>query len=619
MVQLTDQPEILPIIEFMQDCLPFNSLSAPALNDIARQLHIIYYRKGQVLTVDVNQASGLRILRSGAVEIRSHDGQLLDRLAETESFNLDGLNADNDGVKAVIIEDCLLYCLPADDYQLLREQHRFFDRYFHSQRSRRLRRAVRYEAHSHIMMQPVSSLMCENVLTVAVHTTIQETAKIMTSARVSSAMVMDGKMLLGIVTDRDLRSRVLSQGVSVDAPIEQVMTADPYSIASTDTVFDATLQMTQRGCHHLPVINKGELVGVITTSDLMLAKRDDPVYLVQHISRQQDVEGLKNIASALPSVLQSWVASDGRPHQLSKVLTAVSDAITQRLIALAIEQLGEPPVPFAWLGFGSQARVEQILGADQDNGLIVDNAMLAEHDVWFKRLANFVCDGLDQCGYPYCNGKIMATTGQWRQTLSGWKKTVNTWAYEPDDDAVMRVSIFFDVRVIYGDKALADELQQHMLSITQKDTIFLAALAANVLSQTPPLGVFRRFLVERSGEHRDSFNLKKRGVMPIVDMVRIHALANGVEAVNTRERIAALIDKKVMTLVDGRNLQDAFDFIMQLRVQHQAEQLAAGTSPNNYCNPRDLPDLSRHHLRDAFKVVHEAQDVIRLKYRGGMG
>lgn len=619
MTKLSGQPEILAVTEFLSCCLPFDQLSAEERAEVARSLTVAYYRRGHIFIADNEAQYGLRILRSGAVEIRSPDGQLLDRLGEAESFNIAGLDAEYPGVKAVLIEDCLVYCLPEPVYQQWRSQHRFFDRFFHGQRSRRLRRAARYEPDTNAMLRPITEMMSSDLVSVQANTSIRDTAQLMSRRRVSSIMILMDDELCGIVTDRDFRSRVVAEGVDVGLPITAVMTEQPFSINSEATLFDATLQMTRKRCHHLPVMDDGCLVGIITASDLMLAKRDDPVYLVQHIYRQADVDGMKNVVSSLPNIMQGWVASGVRPNQISRILTAISDAITQRLIQLAINHLGEAPVPFAWLGFGSQARAEQLLGADQDNGLIIDNSMQPEHQQWFKSLAHFVCDGLNLCGYPYCQGEIMATTDKWRQNLSGWRQLVDSWTRAPTAEAVMRVSIFFDIRVIYGDESLGLELQQHMLTRTSSHTIFLAALAANVLTHTPPLGIFRRFLVERSGEHHNSLDLKKRGVIPIIDMVRIHALANGVSAVNTRERIQALIEKKAITLIDGRNLQDAFDYIMQLRVQNQAAQIINGEQPDNYCKPKDLADLPRQHLRDAFTVVHEAQESIRLSYRGGLG
>jgi len=618
--QPADYPELKIITDFLQGVLPFSDLVHEDLFAIARQLEIIYFKRGQLLQYSGGEKQGLRILRSGAVEIVNHEGQLLDRLGEGESFNLAGLCEEQEGVKARFIEDSLIYRLPDECYQRWRDQHRNIDRFFHKQRSRRIRRAVRVEPDSNMMMRPLSELMSKNVLTVELSASLQNAAKIMTKGRVSSLMVLDEGDLVGIVTDRDMRSRAIADDLPSSTPVSQVMTTEPYVINQTETLFDATLTMLQLGFHHLPVVNdEGALTGIVTASDLMLARQDDPVFLVQHISRQIDEEGMKNVVSSLPEIMQGWVKSGVRAHQISHMLTAISDAITQRLIALAIKKLGEPPVSFAWLSFGSQARDEQLLGADQDNGLLIADTLKNEDKPWFKELAAFVCDGLNHCGYDYCLGKVMATTDEWRQPLSQWIRTVDTWTRSPTPDAVMRVSIFFDLRVVYGDRSLGEQLQQYMLERTQRDTIFLAALAANVLEYSSPLGIFRRFVVERSGEHQDTLDLKKRGIIPIVDMIRLHALAHGVSAVNTRARLKELQKRGVLNIGDSRNVQDAFDFIMQLRVNNHVVQLSQGGPCSNYANPNDLPELSRRHLRDAFTIIHDSQQAIKLRYRSGLG
>ncbi len=621
MPRLGGQPEIAAIAEFLGRCMPFDVLAEPDFDRVVSCLDIRYFRRGHVFdkTAVGGDAcdDGLRILRSGAVEIRDANNKLLDRLGEGESFNLAGLSKTRSGIRAILIEDALIYLLKEKDYQHIRELNRSFDRFFHSQRDRRLRRAVRYEAEPHQMMTPLSVLMSQDVLTLALTDTLEDAAKKMTLRRVSSALVMNQDALLGIITDRDLRSRALAKGLPVDTAVQSIMTSDPRCIESRATLFDATLLMTREACHHLPVVDQGRVVGIVTTSDLMLAKQNDPVYLVQHISRQMDVSSLKTVVETMPNMLVEWAAEGVKPGQISRILTAISDAVTARLIELAVEQWGPAPVAFCWLGFGSQARGEQLIGADQDNGLLISDDLTDADKPWFERMATFVCDGLNACGYIYCPGKVMATTDEWRQSLSGWRQTVSRWTRSPTPAAVMRVSIFFDLRSVYGDSSLCQKLQQHMLLSTSSDSIFLAALAANVLEHTPPLGIFRRFLVERDGEHRDALNLKKRGVIPIIDMMRIHCLANNITQVNTHERITELVKQKVLTIADGRNLQDAFDYIMQLRVSEQARQLANGESVSNYYNPHNLPELGRRHLRDVFTIVHESQEVLRLNYRGG--
>ena len=611
-------PELLAIYDFIRECLPFDQLPNAVIEKVLPNIEVSYHSKGNQFGQQ-DLADGLRIVRSGAAELRDANDVLLDRLAEGDSFNIMGLNADQPGIKATLIEDALIYTLPEIPYQQLRNEYRAFDRFFSSQRSRRLRRAARHEPVPNDMMRPLSDLMSCELLTVDPSTSIQQTAALMSERRFSSVLIMVNHRLVGIVTDRDIRSRAVAKGLELQQPISSIITTEPLTLPPNCSLFDGTLFMMQRSIHHIPIVDDEKVVGIITASDLMLARKDDPVFLVQHISRQSSTLELKKIISVMPDLLVQWVNSGIRSHQISHVLTALSDAITVRLIELAIEQFGPAPVPFCWLGFGSQGRKEQLLGADQDNALLISDEMQAEDQLWFSQLAEYVCDGLNECGYVYCPGNIMATNDQWRQPLKNWLKTVDRWMRTPTDRAVMEVSIFFDIRTIYGSKNLTKNLQTQMLKHTQSNSIFLAALAQNVLSVQPPMGIFRRFVVEQNGEHAHELNLKKRGVIPIIDIVRIHALANGLFEVNTIDRLRALVDCKAMTIVDSRNIQDALQVLMQLRLTHQAQDIVKGQNPSNYVNPASLSKIVAKQLKDAFGIVKDAQQGIKLKYRQGLG
>lgn len=610
-------PERVTVAEFIRQTLPFNELPASILYPCVAKILVHYHCRGESFSADTPD-KGLRIIRSGAVELRDSDNKLLDRLGEGESFHIIGLNAERGAVIATVIEDALVYFVPDEVYRGLRKNDRSFDRYFSGQRNRRLRRAARYQPEPNTMMQQVNTLMSTNLLMMEPSATVQETAQAMAKRRVSSAFVVKNTELLGIVTDRDLRVRAVAKALAPETPVSQVMTANPEWVEGQETVFAATLLMTQGRFHHLPVKINGETVGIVTTSGLILAKQDDPVYLVQHISRQADVNSIKQLVSGMSKLMIQWVNSGMRAQQVSQILTAVSDAITIRLIQLAEEQFGPAPVPWCWAGFGSQARSEQLLGADQDNGLVISDAVTADQLPWFEKLARFVCDALNECGYVHCPGGIMAMTDEWCQPLATWQDTVRRWTRSPTQDAVMRVSIFFDVRCIYGDCSLADRLQETMLEQASQNSIFLAALCANALEARPPLGIFRRFVVDRDGEHRKELDLKKRGVLPLTEIVRLHALAHKISAVNTDERLKALAAEKHLTITNSRNLADALHFIQHLRISHQCEQVMRGESVSNFLNPRDLPKMAREQLRDAFTIIDEAQSAIRQTYRAGM-
>ena len=606
--------ELAPIADFLCHYPPFSYLNSGHLNELVKQLTITYYPQGS----EYSASPGISIIRSGAAELRNSEQQLLDKCAEGSCFDLSGLQKETPGIQAFFIEDSLIYFLPQTPCETLRSKQRDFDRFFHKQRNRRLRRAVRYSRKPHDMLRNISHIMSKHLHWVPPHLSIRDSAKKMSQLRISSLLVMQNRQLLGLLTDRDLRSRVVADGMATDRAVSEVMTSSPFTIQINQSIFDATLAMTANNIHHLPVLSGTEVAGMVTTSDLMLAKQDDPVYLVQHIQRQSTVAGIAEMCAALPNLFAQWIISGIRAHQLSHILTAISDAICRRLIEHVIHEQGPAPVPFAWLGFGSQGRSEQMLNTDQDNALLISDKASEKDLTWFASLAQYVCDGLHACGYTYCPGKIMANNPQWRMRLRSWQHTVNSWTKSPTPSAVMHVSIFFDIRCIYGDTSLAKVLQQHMLTRAKNNSIFLAALARNVVASPPPLGIFRRFVVERDGEHRDELHLKKRAILPLVETVRLHALAKGIASVNTFDRLRDLKQLKHISVSDMRNLEDALRLVMQLRCQHQAEQIFAGEKPDNYLLPKSLSELARRQLKDAFEVIEDSRASILLNYRAGL-
>jgi CBS domain-containing protein len=339
-----DTQELEAVAEFLRGSLPFNELDDAALGQAVAALKASYHPHGTRFDA-ASEPTGLRILRSGAVDIRDRDNKLLDRLGEGESFHIGGLNVERGEVVATVIEDALVYRLPDEDYQALRRAHRAFDRYFSGQRSRRLRRAARYQPEPNLMLAPVSSVMTRDLLTVPPEVSVHQVAVAMAHRRVSSAFVVEDEVLIGIVTDRDLRTRVVAEKRPPDTPLRDVMTANPETIDAGDSLFETTLLMTRRGFHHLPVLEAGRLAGIVTTSDLILARKDDPVYLVQHISRQADVDGIRELLTGMPNLMVHWVNGGMRARQVSQILTAISDAVAVRLIQLAEEALGPAPGP----------------------------------------------------------------------------------------------------------------------------------------------------------------------------------------------------------------------------------------------------------------------------------
>jgi len=617
---MTVSVEVAAVRDFLAECTPFNELSEEHLILAAGHVQIAYYRAGESTGILDYSNPKLLIVRSGAFEVRNGEGELLDRVEPGGYFGYPSLlTGDAITNQAVVIEDGLLYQIDADTFQQLRSVNRSFDRFFNQAHAKRLRHAVRFREQNYQLTRRVGDLSTREPVTARPDLTVAEVAEIMTAQRVSSVMVIDERQqLCGLVTDRDLRARVVAERRGPETPLSEIMTRELTSVSAESLVFEALLLMTEHNIHHLPVTADGQPVAMLTTTDLVKAQKADPVFLIGEIGHQDSVEGLKGVSRDIPELLRSLIRAEASADQIGRLLTTVTDALTRQLIKQAVEKYGDPPVPFAWLAFGSQGRRDQTAISDQDNGMLIGDAVTQGDDEYFLAVANYVNDGLDACGYKYCPGEIMASTPDWRQSLVGWKKQFLRWINQPSSKALMHASIFFDMRCVYGDQSLFDDLQATVCDAARGNEIFLANLTANALKLTPPMGFFKNFVVEHSGEHKNTLDVKLRGIMPINDIARIYALSIGSRQVHTLERLQEAVSSKLLTLKDSRNLTDAHEFISRLRLVHQGEQLRDGVKPDNHLNPSTFSSLSRHQLRDAFAVVNNAQSALRVKFTHGL-
>jgi len=309
-------------------------------------------------------------------------------------------------------------------------------------------------------------------------------------------------------------------------------------------------------------------------------------------------------------------AAQASAYASGHIVTAVTDAITARLLQLAELQFGPPPVDYAWVAAGSQARHEQTARSDQDNCLVLDDAYdETAHGAYFSQLAGWVNDGLNACGYVYCPGEMMARNPAWCQPQRVWRSYFDTWTHRPEPKALMLTCVFFDLRLIHGQAALLDSLRTDVLAQTRSNRIFLAHMVGNALTHRPPLSLFGGLSTIRSGEHRDTIDLKHSGIVPIIDLARIYALAGGHAAVNTHDRLAVAADSKEISPSSAHDLRDALEFMASLRIRHQARQMALGEPADNFLAPDELSNFERSQLKDAFGVVQTLQSVLAQRYR----
>ena len=612
--------ELAEVRDFLAEHHPFDDLPRQQLERLATMLKIEYFRRGTRIIARGEDNHHLYVVRSGAVELHDMHGGFMDRGEVGTSFGSYTLVQGNPAnFEAVALEDSLCLVMDADTFHGLSTTYPIFGHYFDLQRTSRMRGAVASlhltNSGGAILKTSATDILNRPAVSVQATESIRSAALVMCHKRVSCLLILDEGKLVGIVTDRDLRNRVVAAGIDTDLPVTCVMTPDPFTGSADALAFQILMEMTSRNIHHLPILSPdGTPEGVITTTDLMRLEQTNPIYLVGDITQAQDVSAVAEVSKRLAPIVQVPGTQDAGAGDIGRIVTAVGDAVERRVLGLAEAHLGPPPVPYCWVSLGSRARQEQALAADQDNALILDNDVRPEHAAYFEALATFVCDALVECGYPSCPGDVMATNPRWRVPLSQWRTEYTTWLTEPVPDAILRASIFFDMRPIYGDPRLFHKLRKHFLKHAPSSKLFLAHLTKRAIENEPPLGFFRGFVLEKQGSNRATLDIKRGGVGAVVELARVLALSIGSRAVNTQTRLAAAVDAGALSPERGQDLRDAFEFISYVRLRHQAAQVRAGKDTDNFVAPDDLSSFEKRHLREAFAIVRSAQSSLSHRY-----
>ena len=601
-----DQSEIL---DSLSDRAPFDMLPPDLLADLAPRARRVTARAGEVLFRQGDQMDGFYLIESGLLDIETDAGDLISQRGPGDVLGERALLRDGRATLAVrVVKPASLLVIPPEDFQRLVADAPVFAEWFRPAPATPANTGTRGAAG--LTALQVSDLMVRSPFSCHPDETVQAVAISMREKGISSLLVMEGATLKGIVTVHDLTNKVLAEGLGGDVLVSRIMTPDPITIAPDALGLDALMLLANHKFNHLPVARGRRVVGMLTRTDLIRQQATSASHIAADIVQCDSAQDMARIMERVPTLLAQLVSEGVRHQAITRRITSVTDAITRRLLVLAERELGPPPVPYLWLACGSQGRQEQTGVSDQDNCLILDDAVQPEHDSYFARLAQFVSDGLHTCGFVYCPGDMMATTPRWRQPRKVWREYFASWINEPDTEAQMLASVMFDLRPISGETALFANLQQEVLQKAKANSIFVSHMVSNSLKHTPPLSLFRGFALIRSGEHKNTIDLKHSGVVPVVDLARVYALQGAFEAVNTRERLEAAQDQGIISQAGASDLLDAYDMIAETRLRHQAEQVRKDQAPDNFLLPSQLSELERNHLRDAFMVIKTMQSAL---------
>ena len=630
----TDNRSVLaPVLDFLRRHAPFDRMAPQHLDFLAMRLQLGFYVKGEVITEPSGGAADtFYLIKQGRVRGETAEEQTPTEngaweLVAGECFPIGALLARR-SVRTVhrAVEDTFCYELERDDFERLLAQSPVF----HDFCSRRLANLLD-QALAHVQASlanevsgdaslnaPLHSLVRRAPVTCAPGTLLREAVAAMNNARVGSIVVTDPENRpLGIFTLHDLLGRVVMREIGLDVPVDKVMTPDPAALPPHAFAHEAAAVMARRGFGHLCVVESGRLTGIISERDLFAMQRIGLVSLSRAITQAPDVATLKRLGQDVRRLIDQMLVQGASVAQLTQIITLLNDHITRRAIALVRAEAGAAVTDFTWLSFGSEGRQEQTLKTDQDNGIlfVADGRSAEEIRRELLPIARGINQALDEVGYPLCQGNIMAGNPECCLSAAEWRARFAHWIEQGSPEHLLKASIFFDLRALDGDPAPVEELRETIATRVPQNRRFLRQMAENALRNRPPLGLVRDFVVEASGEHANTIDLKLRGTMPFVDGARLLALANGVTDANTVNRLQAVAERAVVRRDEADAWCDAYAYLQLLRLRRHRDQEARGLPPDNHVNPDTLNELDRRILKEAFRQARKLQSRLALDYQ----
>lgn len=631
------------IYDFLKDYPPFSLLSRETLLRVSERVVVQYRQPNEVLFQQGDDpVNYIYIVKEGAVQLireESEGEMLIEQCDEGDVFGIRPLIADEPyALTAKVAEESLIYAINIEGFEKILDENPKIAFYLARNFASGLR-ASTAEIYRGKLFLNRDNLIDANFKLVEVQsletskdpvccqadTTVKDAAIQMSTCEVGSIIVVDPQEHpIGIVTDKDLRRQVATGIVPLDAPVARIMSAPVRTMPPTVTVADVQIEMVKHSIHHLCITADGtadsKVVGVISEHDLLVIQGNNPAILIREIKRTANTNKLRQIRERAEELLKKYIYQEVAISFISEIMTEINDALIQRIIELSLEEMDEegqarPAAAFCWLALGSEGRSEQLLRTDQDNALVFEDVPKAQYDLtkaYYLSLAGKVTDKLNECGFEYCPGEMMASNPKWCASLSEWKTHFDHWIYEADNNAILYSTIFFDYRPIFGATTLSTQLTEHIFHSISEQAIFLNFMAKNALENPPPLTFFRNFVVERSGEHKNEFDIKGRAMMPLADAARVLTMANKVGQINnTFRRFEKLAEIEPQNKELYEQAADAYEILMRYRTLQGLKNKDSG----RYFDPSELSKMERINLRNSFQPIRALQALLNLRYQ----
>ena len=621
-------------MQFLQRFPPFNQMESTHLAYLVEQCQLRFYGPGDsIIRPEDGPVEHFYIVKQGRViGERTHQGasvvETTFEITAGECFPLAALLGERaTRTEHLAAEDT--FCLQLNKAAFIKvfalsEEFRDFALRGVSSLLDKVNRQVQQKAVETLGTQyslntRLGELAMRHPVTCSPQTALREAVRLMHEQQVGSIVIVnEHKTPLGIFTLRDLRQVVANGIEEFDQAIDAHMTAGPFYLSPDHSAFDAAIAMTERHIAHVCLVKEQRLCGVVSERDLFSLQRVDLVHLARTIRHAPRLDTLINLRGEISQLVERMLAHGASSTQITHIITLLNDHTVCRVIELVLAERGDPGVAFIWLCFGSEGRREQTLHTDQDNGILFEAKDAAEAAEIRQRLlpiAQQINHHLAACGFTLCKGNIMAGNPELCLSRAEWARRFSAFIREATPQNLLASSIYFDLRAVWGDEQGCQHLRRTILTQVADNRLFQRMMADNALRHRPPVGRFREFVLERKGGDKATLDLKVQGLGPFVDGARLLALAHGVEAINTLERLRQLTTLGVIEPLDGAAYEEAYHFIQQTRMQQHQLQTRQNRPYSNRVDPDQLNQLDRRILREALRQAQRLQSSLALRYQ----
>ena len=585
-------------VAYVRRIPPFDLLPEALFLDAARSMEIALFEAGERLVAAGGEPLGnLYVIRKGSVRLE-RDGHVLQVLEEGEVFGYTSLISKRASLDVVVEDELLAYCLPAAEFERLLSDARFAAHFAvgladRLQASLAPSRVARFEPDVGVSIE---QLVRRPAVWARADATIAEVARVMRDEHVSSVLLRG--VPPAIVTDRDLRNRVLAEELGPEITATRICSRPLRTVAAGTPVYEAWRTFLDAGVNHLPVVRDDEIIGVLTSTDLLKHSARGPMAVLRRFERLASRDRLPEYGRAVAEMAAMLLEARLGVTVIAGFVAQLNGTLVRRLLDLAEADLGRPPAPYAWLAFGSEGRREQTFPTDQDNALVYADGGPAG---WFQGLAERVNADLEAAGFPPCPEGRMARS--WNGPLAGWVREIDQCI----DERPLRAGILLDLRHVGGTLDIA--ALDAALSRAPRRRLFVRTLAKQALALEPPMDLLLRL---RRGSSR--VDVKRQGTLPIVLLARCFALDAGSRARGTLERLDDAMRAGLLSERTHAAVTEAFRFLLGLRLGVQLRAIAAGTAAADHVLLSELAGIERSRLKDAFRAIRRWQKSASRRY-----